>query len=250
MSRTTKTYYEKNQSFNFLISWLHSIRYKYLLKLFAQAQQQSPQKILRVVDIGCAHAKTFALLHERFNISYIGIELDEGFANTAHSRYGELLNFRIIHDSVENHYREFEGADFIIALETLEHIPEHLVVRIIEQIAAAKPTYFVCTVPNEVGPVVWVKNVGSLLMGYMRHKEYLWKETLCAGLYQLDKFAAHGTGHKGFDWRWLAQTIRHNRTITEIASSPFRWLPKTLSISIVFICAPTDLHSQISLAER
>jgi hypothetical protein len=127
-----------------------------------------------------------------------------------------------------------------MSLETLEHIPEHIVVRLIEHIAAANPKYFVCSVPNEVGPIVWIKNVGSLLMGYYRHKEYKWSETLYAGFYQLDKVETHGTGHKGFDWRWLAQTIRHNRKITQTLSSPFRWLPKTFSVSVIFISRRSD----------
>lgn len=211
-----------------------------MIELFDQLKSENPDKQIRVVDIGCAHAKSFELLNQRYNISYVGIELNGPFSEMAKSRYDTHPNFRIINDSIENHYAELENVDFVIALETLEHIPEDIVVRVVEHIAIANPEYFVCSVPNEVGPIIWVKNVGSLLMGYMRHKEYKWSETLYAGLYQLDKVGTHGTGHKGFDWRWLAQTIRHNRKITKILSSPFRWLPKTFSVSIIFISCRTD----------
>jgi hypothetical protein len=122
----------------------------------------------------------------------------------------------------------------------LEHIPGHIVVRLIEHIAIANPKYFVCSVPNEVGPIVWIKNVGSLLMGHIRHKEYKWNETLYAGLYQLDKIETHSGGHKGFDWRWLAETIRQNRKITKTLCSPFSWLPKMFAMSIIFICHRKD----------
>lgn len=84
-------------------------------------------------------------------------------------------------------------ADIIVALETFEHIPEHDVVRIVEAVAASKPRLFVCSVPVEVGPAIWLKNVGSLVTGYMRHKEYRWSETFWAGLYQLDRLPPHGT---------------------------------------------------------
>jgi SAM-dependent methyltransferase len=240
MPQDLQTYYEKNQNFNLLVSWLHNIRYKYLIELFDQLQSESPNKQIRVVDIGCAHAKTFALLNERYKISYLGIELDKAFADTAKARYGENPNFCIVNDSIENHYEKLENVDFLMSLETLEHIPENIVVRLVERIAAANPRYFICSVPNEVGPIVWIKNIGSFLMGYMRHTEYRWSETLNAGLYQLDKVETHGVGHKGFDWRWLAQTIRHNRKITKILSSPFRWLPKTFSVSIIFISRRAD----------
>jgi len=240
MTEDNQTDYEKNQSFNPIVSWLHSVRYKYLIELFDQIHKESPNKTIKVVDIGCAHAKTFSMLNNRCNISYVGIELDKSFADAANSRYGHNDNFRVINDTIEHHYTELESVDVIMSLETLEHIPEHIVVRLIEKIAISNPKYFVCSVPNEVGPVVWIKNIGSHLMGYGRHAEYEWKETFYAGIYNLDKVETHGTGHKGFDWRWLAQTIRHNRKITKTLSSPFRWLPKTFSVSVIFISRRAD----------
>lgn len=240
MAEDTQTYYEKAQNFNPIVRWLHSIRYKYMIELFDRIQSENPGRAIKIVDIGCAHAKTFSILNERYNISYVGVELDQSFAETAQQRYGDKANFRVINDTIENHYAELESVDVIMSLETLEHIPEHIVVRLIEKIAAVNPKYFICSVPNEVGPIVWIKNVGSLLMGYMRHTEYKWRETFYAGIYNLDEVETHGTGHKGFDWRWLAQTIRHNRKITKTMSSPFRWLPKTLSVSVIFISRRPD----------
>jgi 2-polyprenyl-3-methyl-5-hydroxy-6-metoxy-1,4-benzoquinol methylase len=240
MSIKHQTYYEKNQNFNPIVSWLHGIRYKYIIELFDKLKNENPNKKLKVLDIGCAHAKTFEILNQKYNINYVGIELNKHFADTAKSRYEYYPNFRIINDSIENHYVELEDVDFLMSLETLEHIPENIVVRLIEKIASANPKYFVCSVPNEVGPIIWIKNIGSLIMGYMRHKEYKWSETLYAGLYKLDKVEVHSTGHKGFDWRWLAQTIRHNRKITDTLSSPFRWLPITFSVSVIFISRRSD----------
>lgn len=228
------TYYERNQAFNPLVSFLHSIRYKHLLNLF---NDLSSEARLRVVDIGCAHAKVFQLLNSRFNITYVGIELDKNFAAVAEQRYGSFENFKIINGLIQDFYSELDNADVVLALETLEHIPEHTVVRVIEKIAEANPKVFMCSVPNEVGPIIWIKNVGSLLMGYTRHKEYKWSETFFAGIFNLDMVETHGTTHKGFDWRWLAQTIRHNMKITRIHSTPIDWLPKTMSPSIIFVCA-------------
>jgi hypothetical protein len=236
MSDSELTYYEKNQNFNPLISYMHSIRYKHVIKLFEKLSSQDKNTTLKVVDIGCAHAKTFELLNNRFKINYVCIELDKDFSEVAKQRYSTCENFKIINDTIERHYSEFAHADVILALETLEHIPENIVVRIIENISMAKPKAFMCTVPNEVGPILLIKNIGLLLTGYMRHKEYKWRETFYAGIFNLDKIETHGTGHKGFDWRWLAQTIRHNMKISKSHSNPFSWLPKTFSFSIIFIC--------------
>ena len=233
---TDSNSYEKNQTFNPLVSYLHKTRYKHLIRLFTELSAKDPSRTLRVVDIGCAHAKAFNILNNRFNITYVGIDIDENLAGIAKERYSSYKNFRIINDSITNHYTELENADVIIALEALEHIPENIVVRVIEHIARAKPAAFICSVPNEVGPIILLKNIGSLLTGYMRHKEYKWRETLLVSLFNLDKVETHGIGHKGFDWRWLAQTIRHNMRINQIHTNPFDWLPKTFSFSILFIC--------------
>lgn len=223
-----------------MVAWLHSFRYRHIVVLFGRMARQAHDRPIKVVDIGCAHAKLFAVLNERFNIAYTGIELDPAFAEVAQHRYGHEPNFRLIHDRVQNALGYLGEADILVALETLEHIPEHDVVRLAEAAAAAQPKLFVCSVPVEIGPAIWLKNVGSLVTGYMRHNEYSWAETFWAGLYRLDKLPPHGTGHKGFDWRWLAQTIRHNMKITKISKSPFGFLPAALAFSVFIVAEPRN----------
>lgn len=233
-----ETQYEGDQRFNFLVSWLHSFRYKNILTLFRSVALKTEGKSIKVVEIGCAHAKLFSILKEQFDIEYTGIEAKSRFVEVAQSRYGNNPNFRVIHASAANAVSHMKSADIVVALETFEHIPEHEVVRIIEAIATAQPHLFVCSVPVEIGPAIWLKNVGSFLSGYMRHREYQWAETFWAGLYQLDKLPPHGTGHKGFDWRWLAQTIRHNMKIHEIRKFPFGFLPATFAFSVFMVAEP------------
>jgi SAM-dependent methyltransferase len=240
MQNSDETQYERDQRFNPLVSWLHSIRYKNILKVFDEVASKTQAKRIRVVDIGCAHAKLFAVLNERFDVDYTGIEIDPGYVNTARSRYAHNTNFRVIHESAANCAAHLHDADVVVALETCEHIPEHEVVRIIETVGAARPGMFVCSVPVEIGPALWLKNVGSLVAGYMRHREYQWAETFWAGLYQLDKLPPHGTGHKGFDWRWLAQTVRHNMKLRELRKFPFDVLPAAFAFSVFMIAVPRD----------
>lgn len=232
--------YEKTQQFNKALSWHHLLRYKHILALFRKLAQEKREGALRVVDLGCAHAKLFSVLNERFGIDYTGIEIAADFVRIAQARYGRYPNFRIIHDSALHASAYFKNADIIVALEALEHIPEHDVVRIVEAIAQSRPRYFACSVPIEIGPSIWLKNLASATMGYVRHQEYLWRETLWAGLYQLDKLPPHDVRHKGFDWRWLAQTIRHNMQILAIRKLPFGFLPAPLAFSVFIIARPRD----------
>lgn len=232
------TEYEKNQGHNCVTAWLHSFRYRHICDIVRRLAEEGPQKRLGVVEIGCAHAKLFQVLHGKFQIDYSGVELDQGFVEIARQRYGGNSNFRVLHGSAadEGLMAELPPADIVVALETLEHIPEHQVVRIVERVADLKPRLFVCSVPIEIGPAIGLKNIGSLLMGYSRHREYSWPETFWAGLYQLDRLPPHSTGHKGFDWRWLAQTLRHNFEIVETRRFPLRALPAALSTSLFFVC--------------
>ena len=233
-----ETRYEQNQRFNGLVAWLHSVRYKNILSVVARVATRVGDRRIKIVDVGCAHAKLFAVLNDRFEIDYTGIEIDPTFVTAARSRYSQHENFRIVHDSVVNALSHLSNADVIVAMETCEHIPENEVVRIIEAVAAAQPGIFVCSVPVEVGPSIWLKNVGSLLTGYMRHREYGWAETFWAGFYQLDRLPPHDTGHKGFDWRWLAQTVRHNMKIVETRKFPIGFLPSTVAFSVFMIAEP------------
>lgn len=229
--------YEKSQSFNKLTAWLHSHRYKHILRVFDELTQSITDRPIRVVEIGCGYAKLFSLLNDRYTIQYTGIDLKESRVTVARERFQSHSNFEIIQDSAEKQLDQLSDIDIVVALETLEHIPEHIVVRIVEGVARLKPRLFICSVPVEVGPAVWVKNYGSPLMGYQRTK-YTWRETFWAGLWRIDKLPPHGTNHKGFDWRWLAQTIRHNMNIREMRKLPFGFFPAALSTNVFFIVEP------------
>ena len=233
--------YEDFQKFNFITRALHSIRYKNL-KIIVRRISKEKRK-LNIVDIGCGPAKVYKVLSQmNINFNYLGIEIRTDFVKLAEDRYSHNGNFNIINNSVENVHNSFDDADLIIGLETFEHIPETIVVRTIEAITQSNCKYFYITVPNEIGPAIFLKNVGSYLMGYQRYKEYSWRETLAATLYNLDKVKRHGTKHKGFDWRWLAQTLRQNCKILRYTTSPVNFVPKFLSPSIGFVCC-NDKHN-------
>jgi SAM-dependent methyltransferase len=228
------TAYEKNQRFNPINTWLHSRRYRNIRREFAALKLGRP---IRVLDIGCAHAPLYAALSD-FDIDYTGIEINNKMANVAVSRYGDRKNFRLVRESALT--AETGSPDVVVALETFEHIPGREVVRLIEKIASLRPICLIASVPIEIGPSIWIKNVGSLLMRYPRYREYTWRETFDAGLYRLDRLPPHHINHKGFDWRWLAQTIRHNMQITTMRALPFPFLPFAVSTSVFFVAKPRE----------
>ena len=232
--------YDRIQNFNFITKLLHQTRFRNLEKLIIQASIEKKGK-LKIVDVGCGPASAFKTIEQQgIAFDYIGVELRRDFCDIANDRFRQFKNFKIICDSIENHFDKFTDVDVIIGLESFEHIPEPLVVRTIEAISKASFMYLYITVPNEVGPAILVKNIGSALMGYERYKEYEWRETFFASIYDLDRVERHETGHKGFDWRWLAQTLRQNTTILKKTSSPANFIPKFISPSIGFICVKSN----------
>lgn len=227
--------YEKNQDFNFITKILHSTRYKNLEKLIKEISKS--ERDLKIVDVGCGTAKAYSVIKQLdVSFDYVGVELRNDFVEIALKRYGKFTNFQIICKSIEDVNSIFDNVDLIIGLESFEHIPEPVVVRVLENIGKSNFKHLYITVPNEIGPALLLKNIGSLIMGYKRHKYYKWSETIAASLYNLDKVRRHSNGHRGFDWRWLAQTIRQNCRIVKITTSPLNIFPKFISPSIGFIC--------------
>ena len=243
-SRTTREYafnptYERNQSFNALVSWLHSQRYKHVIDAIKPIAPAG--RPLQVLDLGCGFARLYDVLRQSFDAEYTGVDPQAGYLDRANERYGGDPAFRSFCVSAADPAIFDRKYEVVTALETMEHIDGPTVVRIIENIARARPRRFLCSVPIEIGPSVLIKNVGSLLMGYSRHKTYTWRQTLAAGLYQLDKLPRHTTSHLAFDWRWLAQTIRDHFRIVETRFFPFRYWPASLSTTAFFIAEPRQV---------
>jgi SAM-dependent methyltransferase len=231
--------YEQTQNFNSVTRWLHGRRYRHSVAVVAELAQEVGRPV-RILEIGCGQAKLFGALNRHSQVRYTGIDVEPAFIEAAQRQFGHLKNFRV-------EVRPAQDADFlaslnrpdiVFALETFEHIPERDVMRIVETVAQLKPRRFVCSVPVEVGPAILAKNVGSWLMGYGRHREYSWRETLAAASYRLEGLPPHRRSHKGFDWRWLAQTVRHNFHHVERRHLPANWLPAALSTSVYLIARP------------
>src|SRR5215204_6498274 len=107
-------------------------------------------------------------------------------ANSTRSAPDVRFENRDLRDMAEEGFRLPEPPDCIIALETMEHVTELDVPKIVDWLARMKvPTLI--TVPNEVGPALLVKNLGSALMGYRRHREYRIQDTLNAAFGRMER---------------------------------------------------------------
>ncbi|MGL4963588.1 MAG: class I SAM-dependent methyltransferase [Inquilinus sp.] len=200
---------------------------------------QLPGAPIRALEIGCGTGTAVGPLLDTFDVDYRGIDLNPKFVAAARRSHGHRPRCTFLEaDATDPRHYQPGSADIVFALETLEHIPEGDVVRIVEYVCKiVRPKRFVVTVPVEVGPAVWIKNLGAAMMGHNRQSG-TFSQTFWAGLYQMDRIPVHTDGHLGFDWRWLAQTIRNNARMVELRSLPFGWLPRAIAPTMLMVAEP------------
>jgi SAM-dependent methyltransferase len=213
--------YERNQQFNVVARWLHTLRYRELLASLRDLPQP-----FRLLDIGCGPGKLYQVLDSTFDLEYVGVEVEPRFIEALKLRYSGRKNCRIVAESIMKVFDTLGDFDVICALETLEHMPRADVTVLLDKIAARHVKLFFASVPVEIGVSIWLKNVGSAICGYSRHSEYRWRDTFWAGLYRLDKLPPHGTSHIGFDWRWLRDEMT-KRFPVRMRKVPLPGLPAT-----------------------
>lgn len=241
-----ETTYEAIQNYNWLTRFLHGGRYRKLIEVLEGLAREIDNRRIRILDIGCGPGSAVGHILAKFDVDYVGVDYDPIFIDAAKARYGHLDNCRfIVGDATDEALYHSIDADIVIALETLEHIPLNLTMRIVEHVCGiVRPRIFLVTVPVEVGPAVWIKNWGSALMGYDRQSGGF-RETFWAGLYQLDRVPPHRVSHQGFDWRCLAQMIRVNAPMREVGGLPFSFVPTMFSPNVVLIAEPSQSLDRI-----
>jgi len=238
MRMQQRTNYEKTLQFNKITRFLHGnkarLMFEELDKLFDQGVLDKTQKTF-FLDIGCGPAYVFEDLRLRYpNLEYLGLEPKEEFCEAAVEKYGSDPRFKINKGFSQDFLDDINKVDVIIAFDCFEHMPLDVRNYNIDLVSRINFKRMFVNIPNEVGPAIIVKNFGSFLMRYVRHREYTFMETLWSGMYMVDKFVVHKNGHKGFDWRVLYTNFRfYFKTV--ICTSPIKLIPKFLSPSIFMI---------------
>lgn len=226
---------------------MHSRRYEYL-KSFLR-QKYGTNKI-RVLEIGVGHGRLFAELNSCCNIDYTGIEFLDVCYQAAKEKYESHSNFNIILGSIldSNLQSQLENSyDVVIALETFEHIHARDVSTALGFVRnKIISSYFISSVPVEIGLIILIKNLGSCLMHYSRGNEYSAKDTIYAMLNKSHKIKPHSEnneypGHKGFDWRFYRYLLHQDFNITKTHHLPIPWLPALLSTNILFVSTPREI---------
>ena len=222
-------------NYNFITRYLHSNKYKHLIKCLNKLNKEK----IRILDIGCGTCNLYKNLNTLFKIEYIGVENEKIIYNLASDRYNKNSNFKIYNIDVNQIFLEenfSKSFDIIICFDVLEHMSlnkANILLNNIKKKFLFEWLYI--NIPNEIGLALFIKNIGSALMGYSRHKEYSFKETMYASLYKLNKLK-HNNNHKGFDWRNIHTICKKNFDTYDITYFPPKIFNIILSPSIFISC--------------
>ena len=215
-------------------TYLHGSRYRWLYKKLIELKLSgSINENPTFLDIGSGHSYIFEILKTIFDdFTYIAIEPDEQYAHYALDKYSSDKRFSIINDYALPYLHSCQNVDFVCSLECFEHIPEFDIISIIDALSKLSPSKLFITVPNEIGPALAIKNLGSFLLGYKRYKEYSLKESINSSLFRTLQLPPHKYFHKGFDYRWLLHSFHQKFEILSLAGNPFNFLPLVISPNI------------------
>lgn len=211
-------------------AWFHNLRFKWLEEKCAQ---YSPSLDL-VIELGCFDGRSLSHLGACSPRRYYGFDANwEGGLDLAKAK-NKNENFHFIQCS-EPESLQLNGdgkATLAIALETLEHIPEHMLENYLKKLAHHTEGYVFITVPNEKGPLFLAKHLIKKLM-LKGAEEYTVAEVLWTTLGRTKHVRRNE--HKGFDYDELHQCLNRFFDTVEMSGIPYRQLPLFLNAQVGFV---------------
>ena len=188
-----------------------------------------------VLEIGCNDGRSIQYIPFKPE-KYTGYDADwEGGFDEAVDNYKAFPQYNFIKStSPANFNTSNEVYDYVLAMETLEHLPGKYLTEYIEKMAAATGEYGFFSVPNEKGIVFFLKYFSKKLFK-TAGQSYSGREVWHALTGNLNKVARKDTTHKGFDYDVLIQQLSVYFNILEKKGIPFRWLPPSLNFTVGII---------------
>jgi hypothetical protein len=213
-----------------LRSFLHLARFRWLREKVAKYRDGQPPA--SVIELGCFDGKAIDYLPHGRPAAYLGLDANwEGGLDLARKRWREMPAYSFLECS---RVADFQVApatrfDCAISMETLEHLPPEDLEAYLEIIARHLDGHFFVTVPNEKGPLFFLKWLGKRLLT-KDGEHYTAAEVFWATVGRSDK--VRRDQHKGFDWGALVKTMKRHFDVIEVSGHPLRLLPTWACFSV------------------
>ena len=191
---------------------------------------------ISVLEVGCHDGRALSSIPRRVR-RYAGFDagwgggLERGRRKFAAEKYYSFTESTQPRD-VASLAEQF---DFIVCMETLEHLDQPVVEGYIQAFASKLTGYLLVTVPNEKGLPFLVKATGARVLNIERYYPYTTAEFFWAVLGRLQH--VRRIEHKGFDYARLVGLIRQHFAHVRVEGiSPLR-LPPSLSLTIGIVAS-------------
>ena len=212
--------------------WVHKSRFRWVGSQYA-ARRAKPGK---VIEIGCFDGKTFDYLQPR-PLRYLGLDANhEGGLDIAASRWAgvEGVDFGLCVTADDMPHDE--TFDVGISMETFEHVPEEILDGYIDRLAEVTEDFALITVPNEIGPICFVKQtLKKLVLG---GSQFTWSDIFNATFGRTDRIDR--LDHRGFNYRRLVRRLERSFRVVAVRGIPFTFLPAYLNVTVGIVLEPKD----------
>lgn len=218
-----------------LRNFYHMARFKWVNAKLAQFVQGP----LRIFELGCFDGRVLDQLPPERIEDYLGIDANwENGLDLARAKHGGRTNARFIEATDAGAMCGLADGAFnvAIALETVEHIPLHLLDAYLAEIARVTEGYVFVSVPVEMGPVFLAKYLAKAVR-YGGTDDYTWREIANAARWNAD--GVRRDEHKGFDYRRLVKQLARHFEIVSVEGMPFAALPPSVSLTVGIVARST-----------
>lgn len=227
MEKNKKTGYNERLFDGGVRGYFHGARYKWI----SESIKNINCPVESIIELGCFDGKLIDFLPV-LPQKYYGYDANwENGLDLAKVKWKNYRNYVfqkatraddiVLADSVK--------VDLLVAMETLEHIPDESLDGYLEKLSRHLNGYFLITVPNEKGVIFLGKYVAKKFLRGGSEK-YSFSEIINATFGRLSRVERRE--HKGFDYDILICRIGRYFEITHVAGFPFKILPKSLCFSI------------------
>ncbi|HEX4762633.1 MAG TPA: class I SAM-dependent methyltransferase [Sphingomicrobium sp.] len=186
---------------------------------------------LRLIELGCYDGRLFETLGSKVT-EYVGLDSELSLGvEVAQQKYAGRKDVTLIVADDPAALRLFADNHFnaAAALETLEHVPPHLVAHYLDELRRVTRGYLFVTVPNELGPVFLAKFLAKRLF-FSGGEPYSLREIIAATFGRTRSIPR--MQHKGFDYRRLLADIGERFDIVAVEGLPKLGLPALLSPTV------------------
>jgi 2-polyprenyl-3-methyl-5-hydroxy-6-metoxy-1,4-benzoquinol methylase len=234
-----------------LVRWTHGSRFRMGRELVA------PFAGKRLLDYGSGDGTFLAQIHDLFPDA-VGADVALDQVEDCRRRFADVPQMLFVPTDALAGPAHAGKYDVVVCMEVLEHCPDDIQAEVLDRIKTitAPDGTVVISVPIEIGPPLVAKQLVRALVAMSGLKEYAWRERYSPGELLTMVFAGKATefpreehighiddthktrytGHKGFNWRKLQESIRSRFVIERRLFTPLAPLGPWGNSQVWFVC--------------